>query len=56
MPGVLGRNECWALCDIPQTINICRLKTVFSGTKNNYKRRINQVNSILPEVYFKQII
>jgi len=56
MPGVLGRSECWALCDMPQTVNICRLKTIFSGTKNNYQRRINQKNSILPNIYFKQII
>ena len=56
MPGVLGRTECWALCDMPQTISINRLKTVYSGNKNDYQRRINQTNSILPAVYFKQII
>jgi uncharacterized protein YifN (PemK superfamily) len=56
MPGVLSRTECWALCDIPQTISTLRLKTVFSGTKNDYHRRINQANSILPHEYFKQII
>ncbi|MCL2802087.1 MAG: hypothetical protein FWD28_10050 [Treponema sp.] len=55
MPGVLGRSECWALCDMPQTINICRLKTIFSGIKNNYKRRINQAQSILPDIFFRQI-
>jgi len=51
-----GSSECWALCDISQTVNIYRLKTIFSGTKNNYQRRINQKNSILPNIYFKQII
>jgi uncharacterized protein YifN (PemK superfamily) len=56
MPGVLGRAECWALCDMPHTINICRLKTVFSGTKNNYFRHINQSGSTLPTDYFNRII
>ena len=56
MPGVLGRSECWALCDMPYTISINRLKTVYSGNKNDYHRRINQINSILPAVYFEQII
>jgi uncharacterized protein YifN (PemK superfamily) len=56
MPGVLGRCECWALCDMPQTVCTHRLKTVFSGKKNEYQRRINQADSILPDEYFKQII
>jgi len=33
MPGVLGRSECWALCDMPQTISFDRLRTVYSGNK-----------------------
>ena len=56
MPGVLSRAECWALCDIPITISTLRLKTIFSGTKNNYHRRINQTASSLPPEYFQQII
>ena len=56
MPGVLGRTECWALCDLPQTICIDRLRTVYSGSNNNYFRRINQNDSKLPLEYFKQII
>ena len=56
MPGVLGRTECWALCDMLQTVCIHRLKTVFSGKKNEYKRRINQIDSILPYEFFRQII
>ena len=56
MPGILGRAECWALCDMPQTISTFRLKTVFSGAKNDYHRRINQVDSILPPKFFKEII
>ena len=56
MPGVLGRTECWALCDMPQTVCTHRLRTVFSGNKNEYQRRINQADSILPSEFFKQII
>jgi len=56
MPGVLGRTECWALCDMPQTVCTDRLKTVFSGKKNEYQRRINQADSILPAEFFIQII
>jgi uncharacterized protein YifN (PemK superfamily) len=56
MPGVLGRTECWALCDMPQTICTHRLKTVFSGNKNEYQRRINQADSILPDEFFRQIV
>jgi len=56
MPGVLGRTECWALCDMPQTVCTYRLKTVFSGKKNEYQRRINQADSILPSDFFMQII
>ena len=56
MPGVLGRTECWALSNMPQTICIDRLRTVYSGSKNNYFRRINQKDSKLPPEYFKQII
>ena len=56
MPGVLGRSECWALCDMPQTVSTFRLKTVFSGAKNDYHRRINQKDSVLPPEYFKEII
>ena len=56
MPGVLGRTECWALCDMPQTVCTHRLKTVFSGKKNEYQRRINQADSILPADFFMQII
>jgi uncharacterized protein YifN (PemK superfamily) len=56
MPGVLGRTECWALCDMPQTVGTDRLKTVFSGKKNEYQRRINQADSILPAEYFRRII
>jgi len=56
MPGVLGRTECWALCDMPQTICTDRLRTVFSGNKNKYNRRINQSDSILPSEYFRQIL
>jgi uncharacterized protein YifN (PemK superfamily) len=56
MPGVLGRTECWALCDMPQTVCTHRLKTVFSGNKNEYQRRINQADSILPVEFFRQII
>ena len=56
MPGVLGRAECWALCDMPQTVCIQRLKTVFSGKKNEYQRRINQADSMLPAQLFRQII
>ena len=56
MPGVLGRNECWALCDMLQTVCVDRLRTVYSGNKNDYHRRINQVASILPTNYFNQII
>jgi len=56
MPGILGRSECWALCDMPQTICIDRLRTVYSGIKNNYHRRINQINSILPADYYRKII
>jgi uncharacterized protein YifN (PemK superfamily) len=56
MPGVLVRIECWALCDMPQTVCTHRLKTVFSGNKDEYQRRINQVDSILPVEFFKQII
>ena len=56
MPGVLGRTECWALCDMPQTVCTDRLKTVYSGSNNNYYRRINQKDCKLPEEYFSQII
>jgi len=56
MPGVLGRAECWALCDMPQTICTDRLRTVFSGNKNKYNRRINQADSILPVEYFMQVL
>jgi len=55
MPGVLGRTECWALCDMPQTVCTDRLRTVFSGNKNKYKRRINQADSKLSAEYFKQV-
>jgi uncharacterized protein YifN (PemK superfamily) len=55
MPGVLGRAECWALCDMPQTVCTHRLRTVFSGDRNKYRRRINQPDSILPVEYFRQI-
>jgi uncharacterized protein YifN (PemK superfamily) len=56
MPGVLGRTECWALCDMPQTVCTDRLKTVFSGNKNVYQRRINQAVSVLPAEFYRQII
>jgi hypothetical protein len=50
------KKECWALCDMPQTVCTHRLKTVFSGNKNEYQRRINQTDSILPPEFFKQIV
>lgn len=55
MPGVLGRTECWALCDMPQTICTDRLATVFSGDNDNYYRRFNQTESILRQRYFQEI-
>ena len=56
MPGVLGRSECWALCDMPETVSLDRLRTVFAGTRDSYHRRFNQAASVLPPEYFQQII
>jgi len=41
---------------MPQTVSTLRLKTIFSGAKNDYRRRINHGNNILPPEFFKEII
>ena len=52
MPGVLANSECWALCDMVNTVSTDRLQTVFA---KNY-RRLDQPLSNLPDDYFQQII
>jgi uncharacterized protein YifN (PemK superfamily) len=52
MPGVLGKNECWALCDMVQTVSIARLQNVYAGQRNIH---LNPQDSVLPKHYFEAI-
>ena len=55
MPGVLGKKECWALCDMIQTVSIDRLENIYSGKNNTYYRHIKPNDSRLPNDYFIEI-
>ena len=55
MPGVLAREECWALCDMVSVVCLDRLENVYSGEKNKYARLIKAPDSKISEKYFSEI-
>jgi uncharacterized protein YifN (PemK superfamily) len=55
MPGVLGKKECWALCDMIQVVSIERLQEIYTGEKDTYYRRLKSIESVLPEKYYSAV-
>ena len=54
MPGVLAQKECWALCDMMQVVNLCRLQPTYQ--KKTTAAHTSFGNSLLPAQYFAKII
>jgi uncharacterized protein YifN (PemK superfamily) len=53
MPGVLAKRECWALCDMAQTVSLNRLDNVYKNRESNL--HLNAKESRLSEKYFTEI-
>jgi len=54
MPGVLAQKECWALCDMMQVVNLCRLQPTYQ--KKTTAAHTSFGNSRLSAPYFVKII
>jgi uncharacterized protein YifN (PemK superfamily) len=53
MPGILGRNECWALCDMVQAVSLKRLQNPYGGRRNMH---LNPQETKLPQIYFDSMM
>jgi len=55
IPGVLGKKECWALCDMIQTVSLDRLQNIYSGNHDTRYRLLTAAQSALLKDYFNEI-